>query len=102
MIAFNPYSLTFEVVTPGRMSSDAAQVKELRWVAADHLQHGAFARVLPGRLSEFLGTKPHYLKPHRWANERVAHYPIDAALDAAARLTDPDWQHLLRMESRSE
>ena len=100
MIAFNPYTLAFEVVMPGRMSSDAAQIKQLRWVAADHLQHGAFAKVLPGRLSEFLGTKPRYMKPHRWANERVAHYPIDAALDAAERLTDPNWAHLLCEESR--
>ena len=82
------------------MTDDAAQIKQLRWVAAVHLQHGAFAKVLTGRLSEFLGTKPRYMKPHRWANERVAHYPIDAALDAAARLADPDWAHLLCEESR--
>ena len=81
------------------MSSDAAQIKELRWVMADHLQHGAFAKVLPGRLSEFLGTKPRLMKPHRWASARVPFYPIDAALDGKERLKDPAWRHLLRSHS---
>lgn len=99
MIAFNPYTLVFEVVTPGPMSSETAQLKELRWVTADHLRHGAFARVLPSRLSEFLGTKPRMMAPYRGANVRIPFYPIDAALDAKARLTDPAWQHLLKQDS---